>query len=395
MAARDTGLDVKKGASTSKDAATAARELHAAIYDEHAVLTVFYCSPSYDLDALGKAIRDLFGDSAVIGCTTAGEITPLGYLEGALTGVSLSSPNMHAKTVRVDNLKQFELARGDEAAAAVLAGLRSEGVTPTGANSFGFLLADGLSMQEEALVASIYRNLGTIQLFGGSAGDGTRFTKTFLYHDGAFRTDCAVFTLVESSSPFVVFKTEHFVASREKMVVTGADPARRIVTEINGEPAGLEYARAVGLEIAELTPLIFACHPVVVKIGGQVFVRSIQKVNEDGSLTFFCAIDEGVVLTVAEGIDMVSDLENTFARVRRQIGQPAVVLGCDCILRFIETGQKGIRERIGQLMTANNVVGFSTYGEQFNAMHVNQTFTGVALGRGVLGAAAGEQEQRV
>ena len=28
------------------------------------------------------------------------------------------------------------------------------------------------------------------------------------------------------------------------------------------------------------------------------------------------------------------------------------------------------------------MVGFSTYGEQFGAMHVNQTFTGIAIGRG-------------
>ena len=34
-------------------------------------------------------------------------------------------------------------------------------------------------------------------------------------------------------------------------------------------------------------------HPVTVTLGGSVFVRSIQKVNPDGSLTFFCAIDEG------------------------------------------------------------------------------------------------------
>jgi len=26
------------------------------------------------------------------------------------------------------------------------------------------------------------------------------------------------------------------------------------------------------------------------------------------------------------------------------------------------------------------VIGFNTYGEQFNGMHLNQTFTGVAIG---------------
>lgn len=376
-----TTLSVKKWASRSSDAATAARELHDAIYDPSAALTIFYCSPSYDLDALGAALHELFGEAPLIGCTTAGEITPFGYLEGSLTGVAIGGGGMRAASVRLDDLSRFELDKGDDVARSAMERLGG-GAQPRPSDCFGFLLVDGLSLQEEALVSAIHRNLGNIQLFGGSAGDGTRFGTTYVYHEGRFRSDCAVFTLFESAFPFVVFKTEHFVASPQKMVVTKADPARRIVTEINGEPAGMEYARAVGMAIDELTPLIFACHPVVVSVGGELFVRSIQKVNHDGSLTFFCAIDDGIVLTVADGVDMVTNLTEAFDAVKRAIGQPGLILGCDCILRFIETGQKGIRERIGELMVENNVVGFSTYGEQYNAMHVNQTFTGVAIGSG-------------
>ena len=32
------------------------------------------------------------------------------------------------------------------------------------------------------------------------------------------------------------------------------------------------------------------------------------------------------------------------------------------------------------MLAANNVIGFSTYGEQINAMHLNQTLSGVAFG---------------
>jgi hypothetical protein len=39
------------------------------------------------------------------------------------------------------------------------------------------------------------------------------------------------------------------------------------------------------------------------------------------------------------------------------------------------------KEALGKLFADNNVVGFSTYGEQFVGVHVNQTFTGVAIGR--------------
>lgn len=372
-------LTVKKGASTSADAAQAARELYDAIYDPAAALGIFYCAPGYDVDALGAALAELFGDMPLIGCTTAGEITPLGYLEGSLTGVSIGGEGLRAVSLRLDDLSAFELAAGDNLARAAVERLGST-TNPPSSSRFGFLLVDGLSKQEEGLVSAIYQSLGGVPLFGGSAGDGTRFGTTYLYHEGRFRSGCAVFTLVECPFPFTVFKTEHFVASTQKMVVTEADPARRIVTEINGELAGPEYARMVGLEVAALTPLIFASHPVVVSLGGEIFVRSIQKVNDDGSLTFFCAIDEGIVLTVANGVDMVTNLKVAFAKVRQIIGQPRVILGCDCLLRFLEIGQTDIREEIGALMVANNVVGFATYGEQFNAMHVNQTFTGVAIG---------------
>lgn len=371
----------KRGVTDARDPATAIREIHAAVFDPDAELTILFCAPTYDIAALGAEIHAAFGDAPVIGCTTAGEITPFGYRDGAITGVSIGGAGFTIRTVRIDGLANFEFARGDAAVNEVVASLRKAGVAPTGRNSFGFLISDGLSMQEEGLVASIYRNLGTIQLFGGSAGDGTRFERTHIFHDGAFRTDCAVFTLVHTVFPFRVFKTEHFVEDAEKMVVTKADLAKRIVTEINGEPAGREYARVVGLEVDSLTPFIFAQHPVVVRVGGTTHVRSIQKVNDDESLTFFCAIDEGIVLTVARGVDMVDDLIHAFDQVRSEIGPPSLVLGCDCILRHLEADQTGITDRIGEVMRANNVIGFATYGEQYNAMHVNQTFTGVAIGR--------------
>lgn len=376
-------LEIRRGASTSTDPRTAARELFEALAGPPAALTIIYCSPRYDLAVLGAALGELFGAEApVIGCTTGAEITPAGYLEGSLTGVSIGGPGVVAHVERIDHLRDLSLAQGGTVAERSLAGMRAQGVAPSARNCFGFLIADGLAMQEEPLVSALHGALHGISLFGGSAGDGTRFAATYLYHQGQFRTDVAVFTLVSTPHPFVVFKTDHFHAGDAKMVVTEAEPARRIVTEINGLPAAREYARLVGLEIDKLTPMVFAAHPVVVRIGGQTYVRAIQKVNADDSLTFFCAIDEGVPLTVAAARDIVDDLAAAFARVGAEIGRPALVLGCDCILRWLEIEQRDCRAAIDALFAANNVIGFATYGEQYNSMHVNQTFTGVALAGG-------------
>jgi hypothetical protein len=110
-------------------------------------------------------------------------------------------------------------------------------------------------------------------------------------------------------------------------------------------------------------------------------VRSIGKLNEDGTLQFFCAIDEGIVLTIATGVDLIQNLESAFANVRDVVGEPQLVLGCDCLFRRVETDRDGTREAVGRIFAENKVIGFATYGEQYNAMHVNQTFTGVAIGR--------------
>jgi hypothetical protein len=372
----------KRGSSASLDPAVAAAELHAAIWQPDIELALFHCSPSYDLPALARELAARFEGVELIGCTTAGEISPEGYRRDGLTGVSFGASGVKAVVGRIDGLANFQLSRGGEFAERLHAKLAARTATPpSGENTFGYVMIDGLSMQEESVIVALYRSLGGIGLIGGSAADETRFRETFVYHAGAFHRDAAVFALVHTDFPFVVFKTQHFSSSPEKMVVTAADPPHRIVTEINGEPAGREYARAVGLSPEKLTPFIFASHPVVVRVGGHYYVRSIQKVNEDESLTFFCAIDTGVVLTVARATDLVADLRQCFVDVSGKIGPPEVVLGCDCLLRHLEIDQSGIKPEVSRIFVENNVVGFATYGEQFNAMHVNQTFTGVAIGR--------------
>src|SRR5204863_1716061 len=118
----------------------------------------------------------------------------------------------------------------------------------------------------------------------------------------------------------------------------------------------------------------------VVLIDGNNYVRSIQKVNPDDSVTFFCAIEEGLVLRVARGIDLVENLEQTFSEVRAEIGPPQLVLGWDCILRRLEIVHDHLQDRIANILRDNNTVGFNTYGEQFRGVHVNQTLSGVAIG---------------
>lgn len=163
-----------------------------------------------------------------------------------------------------------------------------------------------------------------------------------------------------------------------EMVVTEADPLERIVKSINAEPAALEYARLIGKDPAQLDELIFAAHPVTVCVGGQHHVRAIQRVTPEGHLVFFSAIDEGIVLTVAEPNDMASHLDQKVSELVNGHPKPSII-GCDCVLRRIESERNQSLHRVNQAFRKHSVVGFSTYGEQIGTLHVNHTMTGVAI----------------
>ncbi len=165
---------------------------------------------------------------------------------------------------------------------------------------FAICLIDGMSFAEEAVTAALHWGLDDIPLLGGSAGDNMKFSDTCIILNGEAAQNCAVLLLVRSKVPFRIFKTDNFVPTDHKLVVTRSDPDRRIVYEFNAAPAAEEYARIIGMDADSLSPLSFASHPLVVRVGGQYCCRSIQKMNDDGSLSFFCAIDDGIMLTVAE-----------------------------------------------------------------------------------------------
>ena len=374
------GGRIRSGQSCAADAATAVAEFCAAVGQPDMGLVVFFCSSDYDLAVVAAEMNRRFAGVAVVGCTSAGEIGPAGYRDHSLTGFSLPGGACAAATGLLGRLQEFDMTNGHAFARDLAEQLDERGVGLD--HRFAFLLIDGLSVREEAVAQTCQAGLGLIPLFGGSAGDDLHFARTWVFHDGAFHGDAAVLMLVATSFPLKIFKTQHFVCDDERLVVTEADPATRTVKEINGLPAVDEYARLVGVEVEDLDPAAFAAAPVVVVIDGTDYVRSIQKVNPDGSLTFYSAIDEGLVLRIARGVGFVDNLEKAFAALRAEVGSPQLVIACDCILRNLEATNNRLKAQVGDIFRANHAVGFSTYGEQFQGIHVNQTLTGVAIGGG-------------
>ncbi len=187
--------------------------------------------------------------------------------------------------------------------------------------------------REEAVISALYSALDDIPVVGGSAGDGMNFEKTWMIRDGddfpRRRPAAAV-----SHRPAVravqvrLFRAdgaENGGHRRRYRIAHRARTQRRT-------GGGRICAHQVGLVESSLDASSFASHPVLVGVGGQYYARSIQKVNADGSLSFFCAIDEGLVLTVAKSLDPYESTLATFERMEAELGAVSLYIGFDCVL---------------------------------------------------------------
>ncbi|MEH6577034.1 MAG: nitric oxide-sensing protein NosP [Amphritea sp.] len=376
-------LEIRTASSCERNESAAANELFTKLKWQNLGFVLFFCSTEYELNTLAVEIEQQFGDIPVAGCTTAGEITTQGYGQGCISAIGFSRKEFAISGRLIRNLEGFAFSDAQAVVDELISDCLQQQIAPIKDNSFALTLLDGLSTLEEQVLVTLDSVLGSIPHFGGSAGDDICLTNTHVYFNGRFYVGAAVIILINTSCEFEVFSGHHMICKDEKLVVTEANSDQRRVCELNAEPAAIEYSRVTGVPLAELNHEVFALNPIAVRIGEEYYIRSIQRVNDDLSLTFYCAVENGIVLTVMEPGEMLAVLDAELERVEAAVGEHVITIGCDCFLRRLEVERRGIKQEMSELLRKHRVVGFNTYGEQVDGMHINQTFTGVAIGRGL------------
>lgn len=372
------GIRVVATTLSTAEAVLAARNELADSVFQHII--VFF-STTHDPEFLLQELEQAFPDIAVSGCSTAGEVGPLGMTQGGIVFIAFPEAGFRILSEVIPDIDKGGVERASEIARRLRVQMISGVSRAAKENIFAFVLVDGLSEREESLTAALHWSLDDMELIGGSAGDGLAFQRTALIHKGKLIRRGAILFVIESAAPFRIFKSQNFEPTPIKLVVTAADTENRIVHDLNAEPAASAYASAIGVRVEELGPMAFASYPLVVKVGGEYYGRAIRNMNPDGGLSFHCAIDEGLVFTVGRTRDMVQTTLETLKHVDAEIGGIDFVLGFDCFLRRFDAEMWQVRHKVEEIYRQYHVAGFQTYGEQFNAMHLNQTLTGIAFAK--------------
>ena len=380
-AAADDHTPVHVASARAANAAEAARELREKLPCSGLAAILAFFSPFYDAQDFAGAMAAQFPDVPVYGCSTAGELTLEGLSDDSIVALGFAAADFTIAAEPILDAAGFNIAQARDHVQTLRNQLARLEPVAIGRSSFGLLLVDGLCRREETLISAINACLDDIPVVGGSAGDRLHFQRTHILFNGEAHSNAALLLLVSTDLPFRLFKCDSFEPTSVKLVVTEADIERRIVRELNAEPAAEEYARIAGVPIKDLDDFTFAAHPVIVRVAGEYYARSIQQANPDGSLTFYCAIDEGLVLTAAGRLDTLEKAAELFDATEADIGDVSLYIGFDCIHRRLDAQQRQIERDLSDLYRRHRVVGFNTYGEQFRSMHLNQTLSGVAIGR--------------
>ena len=334
-----------------------------------------FCPEGLDLDTVARALEEGAGGVPSFGCTTAGTITPFGYETDTLLLLAFPREHFRCASHLIAPLNPLSM----NAIAADVRGVAARFRRTAGWSRLALIFADGLAKQEELLVSTLEAALGELPIFGGSAGDNLAFRETFVLHGGRSHSNAAIFLLLETDLEFKGLGFDHFLPTDQQMVVTEAIPEQRLVLEINGAPAALEYSRLVGCPVERLSPQVFAENPMLVRQNMNYYVRAIHGAPGAHALSFLGAIDDGLILTLGRGKEIIETLEAGLD-VKGPRGEAAdFVLGFDCVLRKLEIEQKQLSGPVSEIFRRRRVFGFNTYGEQHCGVHVNQTFVGVAF----------------
>ena len=380
MSTRADELVVHRALSTSDRVATVVPDLARQLHDPDAAVVLVFASSIHAPDELASQLASALAPVPVFGCTTAGEIGAGGFHEGSVVAVALSHPTLRVGHGLTTNLSRGPVSGGQRATIEAAAALGLETGELSSRRHVALTLVDGRSGQEESFIAGAAGSVPHIRFVGGSASDHLGVEPaTRLFVDGQAHPDAALVLIFETELPFTVIFSEHMVPTDTRVVVTASDPGARLVHELNGQPAAQVYRQIVGTS-GPIAPSLAARFPFGYYVGGHAYVRSVMAVEGD-SLQFACAVDNGAVLRSMRSGDMLTTTRKALRIAAGDVGgRMGAVIAFNCMGRYLEQRALGTREVMETLLSGYPLIGFNTFGEQVNALHVNHTLTGLAFG---------------
>lgn len=369
----------------------AVQEILATIIDDDTRVIIYFASPLYNQATLASAFAEQLAvampghNISHFGCTTAGELSNYGFSHDTLVAMSINSQRIQVGLGIYEGITSSPMNGGADALnrAALDLGTTLEAIKQKpgySSNYFAFSLIDGLARVEEFVMLAMKGAAANIKIVGGSAADNMAFKHTVIHANGQTYTDAVLVALFETDLPFEIISTHHFVPTDTFFTVTNANSKERIVYEMDGDLASQVYAKHLGLSEEQLDDTVLHCNPVSIKQYGQYFLRSPMEILPDGSIRFACFIEYGEQVHLMQQCCLIETTREAMTNLQATLGTVTGMVCVNCAGRYSGIVANHLQEEITQILGFAPFIGFNSYGEQYNNLHMNQTLTLMAFG---------------
>jgi hypothetical protein len=326
-----------------------------------------------------------FPQSKILGCSTSGQILDAAISDGGLA----------VAVVRFDHGRLLSASAPLADAAGSFAAGRSlaEELADPELRSI-LVLSDGLGVNGSELVRGLGSTLpDSVVVTGGLAGDGDRFSRTWVLVDGEPRSGwvsavgiCGADVLVGHGSQggWSIFGPERRITSSDG----------NVLYELDGKPALALYKSYLG-ELATGLPATALLFPLAVRAGrgDEQVVRTILAVDEERqSMTFAGDVPQGSLAQLMMGnLDrLVAGAAEaaTASAMPQRLGSDSLAIAISCVGRRLLMSERTEEETaasLAALPAGTRQIGFYSYGELSPGAHGfcdlhNQTMTMTTLG---------------
>ena len=356
------------GCSSQPDAQTAGAEAAAgAMAGPDAKLIIVFASDAHEAEPLLAGIRGVTKEVPLIGCSTAGEITPAGPADMSVVILALGGHGFTAATAEASTHS------GSEQAGEDVADCLRQIDAP---HKILVMLPDSTLPNHQEIVRGAYSQTGAaVPVVGGFAAEGgLRLHRPFQLCDGRATEKSVVAAAIGSTGPFGIGVRHGWRPVGKAMAISWGAGAR--ISRLDGAPALDAYLKRLDAPDdvywdSYLFDRFKQTRPLgLVRGEGEEGIRAVGDPNFEDRTLGVQAIDvpEGGLVWVMEG-DATSLLDAADAACRDAldaIGKPPLGLVVfDCSGRKYVLGPHGGTEvgRITALAAGAPVAGFYSYGE--------------------------------
>lgn len=338
---------------------------------EASAFFVFASPTKYNQEQVLKTLTSAYPNASITGCSTSGEISPIGPMDNSLVLMAISSDQIQFVPSFAQGLAQDPISTAEKFAKNMQ--IKGQMETPL----VCFTFPDGLATNGSAILKGIINTFGSQStIVGGSAADDFQFKKTCQYSGTSVLTNSITGMGLYGKFNYGIGVRHGWIPIGTSRVVTKSQS--NVLQELDGKPAIAIYEDQFGKDKTQQKPGIpFAnlaiTYPLGVALPGQreFLIRDPLDVTPSGEIICTADIPVG-----SEVYIMIGSREEAIAASREAAGQALMQLNGKkpkAAFLFSSVARKKLlmnkrKDDINEVKAVIGesvpLIGFYTYGEQ-------------------------------